>query len=342
MKTIDILTLAEEEQRSRTGKFHSWCKNISVAFGARRRVNEAGEAHPFDLQQRRIPPGAAVCPYHSHATQWELFVIVSGEATVRRDGQTYAINAGTAFIHPPGVAHQIVNRSTTEDLVVFIVADNPLVDVFHYPDSNKFGLRPLGKYFRMVEVDYFDGEDSPTDQPGIQTAPPSRPASSSFPAAEFKWVNIGSLPWRESKSRSGRFQSSTKDISIALGAKANAIPADGGHPFDLQLRRVPPGAAVCPQHAHTLQWEMFVIIAGTATVRVSDETFVVGGGHVFLHRPGVAHQTINSGTEDLLFYVIADNHAADSTYYPNSNKWQMKPQAKLFRMAETDYFDGED
>jgi hypothetical protein len=33
------------------------------------------------------------------------------------------------------------------------------VDVFHYPDSGKYGVRPLGKYFRLTEVDYFDGEE---------------------------------------------------------------------------------------------------------------------------------------------------------------------------------------
>jgi hypothetical protein len=51
---------------------------------------------------------------------------------------------------------------------------------------------------------------------------------------------------------------------------------------------------------------------------------------------------VNTGTEDFIFYVIADNSPADSTYYPNSKKWQMKPQRKLFRMTEVDYFDGEE
>ncbi|MEO7597851.1 MAG: cupin domain-containing protein [Opitutus sp.] len=160
MKKVHIPSLPEDQQRSPSGKFQSFCKNISVALGARRRVNEPGDAHPFDVQIRRIPPGASVCPYHAHAAQWELFVIVSGQASVRREGETHTVTAGDAFVHPPGTPHQITNASPSEDLLVYIVADNPPVDVFHYPDSKKYGVRPMGKYFRIEEVDYFDGEDA--------------------------------------------------------------------------------------------------------------------------------------------------------------------------------------
>ena len=159
MKTVHVPALAEVEQRSPKGKYQSFCKNISVALGARRRVTEPGEAHPFDLQIRRLPPGASVCPYHSHAAQWELFVIISGEGNVRRDDAVHVVKAGDAFVHPPGTAHQITNASSTDDLTFYVIADNPPVDVFHYPDSNKYGARPLGKYFRLNEADYFDGEE---------------------------------------------------------------------------------------------------------------------------------------------------------------------------------------
>ena len=105
---------------------------------------------------------------------------------------------------------------------------------------------------------------------------------------------------------------------------------------------VPPGAAVCPQHAHTVQWELFVVLHGTATVRANEETWTVTAGDAFLQPPDTAHQIINAGRDDLVFYIIADNPPADSTWYPNSKKWQMKPQRKLFRMTEVDYYDGEE
>lgn len=159
VKKVNLHEVPEEEQRSPKGKYQSFCKNLSVALGARRRVNEPGDAHPFDVQIRRVPPGKPVCPYHSHTTQWEMFIVVSGTANVRRDGEIHAVKTGDVFVHPPGTTHQITNASATEDLVIQIIADNPPVDVFHYPDSGKYGSRPLGKYFRLAEADYFDGEE---------------------------------------------------------------------------------------------------------------------------------------------------------------------------------------
>ena len=158
----------------------------------------------------------------------------------------------------------------------------------------------------------------------------------------MKKIRIADLPWEESRSPSGKYQSSFQNISLALGGKRDVGPWGGGHPFDLQVRRVPPGAAVCPQHAHAVQWELFVVLSGTATVRADAETHPVQAGDAFVQPPGVAHQILNTGKEDFIFYVIADNSPTDSTYYPDSKKWMLKPQRKIFRMTEVDYFDGEE
>jgi uncharacterized cupin superfamily protein len=174
----------------------------------------------------------------------------------------------------------------------------------------------------------------------------------------MKTVSIPALPESEGRSPTGKYHSFSKDISLALGGVRDTGAWGGGHPFDLQQRRVPPGASVCPLHAHTQQFELFIILAGTATIRTSrpspsdvaastsewsaSSAHVVRAGDVFAQPPGTAHQITNTGTEDFVFFVIADNLPTDSTYYPESNKWQIKPQRKLFRMTEVDYFDGEE
>ncbi|HEY9248371.1 MAG TPA: cupin domain-containing protein [Rariglobus sp.] len=171
-------------------------------------------------------------------------------------------------------------------------------------------------------------------------------------------VSIPALPETEGRSPTGKYHSFSKDISLALGGIKDTGAWGGGHPFDLQQRRVPPGASVCPLHAHTQQFELFVVLAGTATVRTSRpapsavaasgsersvaDTHTVRAGDAFVQPPGTAHQITNTGTEDFVFFVIADNLPTDSTYYPESDKWQIKPQRKLFRMTEVDYFDGEE
>lgn len=163
-----------------------------------------------------------------------------------------------------------------------------------------------------------------------------------------KIVSIAALPETENRSPTGKYHSFSKDVSLALGGVRDTGAWGGGHPFDLQQRRVPPGATVCPLHAHTGQFELFVVLAGEATVRCvpagggAEERVVVRAGDAFAQPPGVAHQITNTGSVDFVFFVIADNLAVDSTFYPDSGKWQMKPQRKLFRMRETEYFDGEE
>jgi len=48
----------------------------------------------------------------------------------------------------------------TEDLVVYIVADNPIGESCHYPDSHKWLVRsPTRQLIRSPDLDYYDGEE---------------------------------------------------------------------------------------------------------------------------------------------------------------------------------------
>ena len=68
------------------------------------------------------------------------------------------VGAGDVVLHPPGEAHQFTNTGT-EDLHYFLIADNPLLDVWHYPDSGKMGISTPQKIFRATDVDYWEGEE---------------------------------------------------------------------------------------------------------------------------------------------------------------------------------------
>jgi uncharacterized cupin superfamily protein len=342
MLKVHIPSLPEEEHNSPTGKFHSFCRNTSVALGGIRNAGTWGGGHPFDLQTRRLPPGAAVCPFHSHLAQWELYVVQSGEGTVRAGGETHPVKTGEVFVHPPGEPHQLTNTGTA-DLVVLIIADNPQLDAFYYPDSNKWGLRPPGKYFRMTETGYFDGEEEP-----VAGAAPYKPAGfpPAPPLAPFskRKLHPDSLPWDPWGSPKGTFHATSKELSIALGAVRNAPTGLGGHPFDLELGRIPPGKSGCPFHSHSAQWELFVILRGTGTVRANAETGEVKAGDVLLHVPGEAHQLTNTGPDNLDYHLVADNPppAADICFYPDSNKWGLRSPRKIFRATDADYWDGEE
>ena len=157
----------------------------------------------------------------------------------------------------------------------------------------------------------------------------------------MKIVNQSKIPWTKYRSPGGKFQQSWKQVSELLGDEPNAWPK-AGHPFNLELNRVPPGKTPCPFHSHAAQWEMFVILSGKAVVRAGRRRYAVKTGDVFIHPPGEAHQLINTGRKDLVFYIIADNPPVDIFHYPDSGKWGLRPHRKNFRMVETKYNEGEE
>ena len=86
-----------------------------------------------------------------------------------------------------------------------------------------------------------------------------------------------------------------------------------------------------------------MILGGIADVRAGNDTHRLGPGDVVLHPPGEAHQISNaSATDDLVFYLIADNAPVDYCHYPDSGKYCFRAPRKFFRAAETDCWDGEE
>ncbi|HYC70873.1 MAG TPA: cupin domain-containing protein [Opitutaceae bacterium] len=340
MNHVNLRHVPEEELRSPTGKFHSFCRNISLALGGVRNVGVAGGGHPFDVQLRRLPPGAAVCPHHAHYSQWELFVVRAGRGTVRADERRYEVRTGDVFIHPPGEAHQLINTGL-RDLEVMIVADHPALDACYYPDSDKWGLRPPGKAFRMHACDYYDGEDDLSSAaPGGYRPPPlalPRPVSS----FRRRRTQVDDMPWSRWRTPKGKFEQLGRGLSEAIGDVRGGWPQKG-HPFNLELVKVPAGRSAGPLHAHLGQWEMFMILEGAGTVRLERGRRTVGPGDVVMHPPGEAHQLTNTGRRPLLFYIIADNPPLDIFRYPESDKWGFLAPRKYFRMTEVPYPDGEE
>jgi uncharacterized cupin superfamily protein len=86
--------------------------------------------------------------------------VISGRGLVRDERGTTAVEAGDAFLFKPGEAHQITNPGGSEDLVLYVVADNPIGESCHYPDSDKWAVRsPERRLIRSEPLDYFDGEE---------------------------------------------------------------------------------------------------------------------------------------------------------------------------------------
>ena len=159
MKKVNVGEIEELAWTSPKGKFAGFGKQISEALGRKPDSTDALERHPFDLELLRVPPGKAPYPYHAHSAQWEFYHVVAGSGSVRDAHGLTPVSAGDAFLFKPGEAHQVVNDGN-EDLLILVVADNPIGESSYYPDSSKWGVKmPERRVMRSANLDYFDGEE---------------------------------------------------------------------------------------------------------------------------------------------------------------------------------------
>ena len=159
MRKVNTNDLEELNWVSPKGKFCGAGKQVSEALGRKPASTDLRERHPFDVEICRIPLGKSAYPYHSHSAQWEFYHVISGKGLVRHQEGTTAIQPGDAFIFEPGQPHQITS-DPGEDMVLYVIADNPIGESTHYPDSDKWAVRsPARKIVRAASQDYYEGEE---------------------------------------------------------------------------------------------------------------------------------------------------------------------------------------
>ncbi len=160
MRKINVKDVADDTWSSPKGKFAGSARAISEALGRDPRSTDLNERHPFDVEIMRIAPGQTPYPYHSHTAQWEFYHVLEGEGVVRHKDGTTKVTAGDAFIFEPEQPHQIINDGAA-DLVITVIADNPVGESCYYPDSNKTSARAPGRKLLSAQtsLSYYDGEE---------------------------------------------------------------------------------------------------------------------------------------------------------------------------------------
>jgi len=159
MRKVNTNQIPELSWSSPKGKFQGYGKQVSEELGRKPHSLDLNERHPFDIEICRIPPGKTPYPYHSHSAQWEFYHVISGSGLVRHQDGTTAIEPGDAFIFKPGEPHQVINDGQ-QDLILYVVAGNPIGESYYYPDSQKWGVNsPERRIIRSAAVGYYEGEE---------------------------------------------------------------------------------------------------------------------------------------------------------------------------------------
>jgi uncharacterized cupin superfamily protein len=107
-----------------------------------------------------LDPGESVCPYHYEYPEEEWLLVLLGRPTLRDPDGEHELEPGDLVLFPEGPdgAHKVTNR-TGEAVRILMLSTKTETAVAVYPDSDKVGVWPLGKLFRIADaVDYYDGE----------------------------------------------------------------------------------------------------------------------------------------------------------------------------------------
>jgi uncharacterized cupin superfamily protein len=112
----------------------------------------------FDLRQ--LNPHQYSAPFHFHRYAEELFLIISGSATLRTQNGLEIVNGGDFIFFEKGEtgAHQLYNH-TTEFCIYLDIRTYIGFDIAEYPDSDKILIAPTFEIFNTnQQANYFDGE----------------------------------------------------------------------------------------------------------------------------------------------------------------------------------------
>jgi uncharacterized cupin superfamily protein len=130
------------------------------------------------------------------------------------------------------------------------------------------------------------------------------------------------------------FAGSSADVGLLLGAER----------LGYQAAKLSRGEVFSPLHWHTREEELFVVMAGTPSLRTPRGTFVLRAGDCVAFRtgPGGAHRLENHADEEAHVLLIAGIDRGDVCYYPDSHKVLVEQTDTLVRDSpQLDYFDGE-
>jgi uncharacterized cupin superfamily protein len=158
MNKVNLAEVPIERCCSPKGRFRRLRQDISRALTGVNGLGKGGLRQPFEVELVRLPAGAVNCPYHSHSNRWEMYLILAGRGSVRTPGGRIQISEGDCLVHPPGEPHQIRNTGAT-DLVYYLIANTPSVDIRHYPDTDKWLLPGQAQPVRIQPSTFYEGEE---------------------------------------------------------------------------------------------------------------------------------------------------------------------------------------
>jgi uncharacterized cupin superfamily protein len=267
------------------------------------------------LSRYRIPPGARSMPQHVHVDEEELFFVLAGAGLSWQGDALHEVRAGDLIVHlADGEPHTLL-AAGTEPLEVLAYASGSPTQLTLLPRA---GVAWIGS--RWI----------PQDAPHPFQAEP--PAGVLPPLAPRPATIVALADVEPAVQDRGPVHRTRRDLGRAAGSQLSG----------LQHVTVAPGRRSSVRHCHSHDDELFLVLAGAATLLLGDERHAVRPGSVVARPPatGVAH-SFEAGDEGLVLLAYGTRQPADTCWYPDSQKIAFRGLGMIGRIEPLDYWDGE-
>ncbi len=275
------------------------------------------------MRRIELPSGGWSTPAHEHGREEEIFYVLSGRGLSWQAGEVCEVGPGDCIVYlAKRGAHSL---HALEPLEVLAFGERVDDESVGFP---RLGMSYVGS--RMVDSipGLTDGQatqfvrEAQLGPPPLPDEPGPRPRTV---------VNVGDV------------EAITLERARVARTRRNLGRAAGSVTTGIQHVEVFPGKESAPQHCHSLEEEIFVILDGDGVVILGEEETPVSAGHV-ISRPagtGVAH-AFRAGAAGLIYLAYGMRDPADMCFYPRSGKIAFRGVGVIARIERLDYWDGED
>jgi len=284
-------------------------------------LGEAAGCVGVGVRRIQVPAGGWSTPAHEHGREEEIFYVLSGRGLSWQDERTTEVGAGDCIVYLAGAGAHTLHALDDLDVLAF----GPRLDD-ESPGFPRLGLSLVGN--RAVESLPGTVDGAPIQF--VREAGVGPPELSEPGRRPSTIVNLSDV--EPATVERGRVFRTRRNLGRAAGSVRTGI----------QHVVVAPHKESAPQHCHSLEEEIFVILDGDGTLVLDDESEPVEPGHVISRPPatGISH-LFRAGERGLTYLAYGTREPGDTCYYPRSNKISFGGVGVIGRLERLDYWDGE-
>jgi len=265
------------------------------------------------LQRIRVDAGKWSTPAHAEGAEEEIFFVLGGSGLSWQDGEVFEIAEGDFLAHLP------------EDRAHTLRAGPEGLDVLAYGERKAHGNAVLPR----AGVAWM--------WPGWVEVGGPHPWEREAAAGEPEVREVSERPRHIANLKEGiRFELPTGAVDLNLGDVIGSVDTGISH------MAIPPGAEGYSPHCHAAEEELFVVLGGSGTVTLGEETSEVRRGSVVSRPAGTAvpHSFV-AGDEGLEYLAYSNREPNDITYFARSDKVNFRGIGLITRLERVDYWYGE-